>query len=771
MGFLKLSNIGKIYVSEGNVAVGIRGVNLEFELGEFVAITGASGSGKSTLLNVLSGMDSYEEGELFIEGKPTSHYLQTDWEEYREKYISFIFQDYNIIDSFTVLQNVELALMTITDPLERRKRAIELIERVGLKSHMKHKGSQLSGGQKQRTVIARALAKDSPIILADEPTGNLDSETSKEIVALLREVSKDKLLIMVTHNFEQVEDVATRHVRVFDGAIESDRVLRKTNPVELTETGEEIVTPGKERLRTLSNGFLLGRSIFFSKPQLSIFLCLLLLIGSFAVFFATTFCGDFTEMFKSFYLFRREPGRLIVVHQEEAAFTDDEIEKLVSSTGAEGYCRYDYLYDTRMSGGAPLRTDQLDLITDEEIGHYICVPMKDVGSPDIGRYPQTKTEVMLILPIFYKVEYGDTVIAVDTLDFYDVPFQIVGIKYYADKSVEPRAMFTQEGFDLVTTIYGFDGAVSVSEYLRNGKEAELTLSKKGSSLFFIVSPELPENAIYIRDDELNEELKRCDSISLSVSTKANYERNAWSQGRQMLDIYEELFNSVKEKKKGITLTKEQFLFDQPDVYMPGGTSRYTNVLIGEGVAKELLDNTIKDSYKQLSLFFPSDRAAKKAAKELKKQDYVAVTTKETYKADFMTMFELILSSFMQAVVWFLIVVFVAFFVNLCSHKSVEAFKDDLSIMRSMGIPVKVIRTGIYVRMFLALLPAFVLIPVVAYFLYHDPQWNLNLYYIKPWNYLILYLGMILLTLRVTRKQIKSLFSESVKKSLKGGEDV
>ena len=205
--------------------------------------------------------------------------------------------------------------------------------------------------------------------------------------------------------------------------------------------------------------------------------------------------------------------------------------------------------------------------------------------------------------------------------------------------------------------------------------------------------------------------------------------------------------------------------------MPGGTSRYTNVLIGEGVAKELLDDTIKDSYKQLSLFFPSDRAAKKAAKELKKQDYVAVTTKETYKADFMTMFELILSSFMQAVVWFLIVVFVAFFVNLCSHKSVEAFKDDLSIMRSMGIPVKVIRTGIYVRMFLALLPAFVLIPVVAYFLYHDPQWNLNLYYIKPWNYLILYLGMILLTLRVTRKQIKSLFSESVKKSLKGGEDV
>ena len=113
MSLLKLDNVGKIYVSEGNVAVGIRGVNLSFDKGEFVAITGESGSGKSTLLNVISGMDTYEEGELYIDGQPTSHYLQPEWEQYRQKYISFIFRDYNIIDSFTVLQNVELALMTV----------------------------------------------------------------------------------------------------------------------------------------------------------------------------------------------------------------------------------------------------------------------------------------------------------------------------------------------------------------------------------------------------------------------------------------------------------------------------------------------------------------------------------------------------------------------------------------------------------------------------------------------------------------------------------
>ena len=236
MALLTLKDIGKIYVSEGNVSVGIRGIDLSFSRGEFVAVTGKSGSGKSTLLNVISGIDTYEEGELFIEGEPTSHYLQPDWEQYREEYISFIFQDYNIIESFTVLENVELALLHIEDKKARRARAMELISRVGLASRAKQKGSRLSGGQKQRTVIARALAKDSPIILADEPTGNLDSVTSREIIALLAEVSKDKLVIVVTHNFEQVADYATRHIRIFDGAVESDHAIRAVVPTQAQDT-------------------------------------------------------------------------------------------------------------------------------------------------------------------------------------------------------------------------------------------------------------------------------------------------------------------------------------------------------------------------------------------------------------------------------------------------------------------------------------------------------------------------------------------------------
>jgi ABC-type lipoprotein export system ATPase subunit len=223
MALLTLKDIGKIYVSEGNVAVGIRGVDLSFDRGEFVAVTGKSGSGKSTLLNVISGMDSYEEGEMYIEGQTTSHYLQPEWEEYRQKYISFIFQDYNIIESFTVLQNVELALMHIEDKKARRQRALELINRVGLTSHIKQKGSKLSGGQKQRTVIARALAKDSPIILADEPTGNLDPQNAMEIMKLLEEINRrGTTVIVVTHSRELVNMMKKRVITMDKGIVISD---------------------------------------------------------------------------------------------------------------------------------------------------------------------------------------------------------------------------------------------------------------------------------------------------------------------------------------------------------------------------------------------------------------------------------------------------------------------------------------------------------------------------------------------------------------------
>lgn len=217
---LKLKNIGKIYNSNDILTIGIRGINLELDYNEFVTIEGESGSGKSTLLNVIGANDSYEEGELYLNSSETSHYSESEWEKYREKNIATIFQDFNIIENLTVLENVELALLRLDDKRERRRIAKELIEKVGLEKQTNQRGSKLSGGEKQRTVIARALAKDAPIILADEPTGNLDSASGKEILALLKSTIKkyNQTLILITHD-SSVAAEADRIVTIKDGKL------------------------------------------------------------------------------------------------------------------------------------------------------------------------------------------------------------------------------------------------------------------------------------------------------------------------------------------------------------------------------------------------------------------------------------------------------------------------------------------------------------------------------------------------------------------------
>ena len=221
---LRLKNVSKFYYNKGVIASGFNKVNINFDIGEFVAIVGESGSGKSTLLNVISGLDSYEEGEMYINGEETSHYKESDFEEYRKKYVSNIFQNFNLVNSYTVYQNVELVLLLNGyKSKDVKAKVLDLIDKVGLKKYRRTKVSKLSGGQRQRVAIARALAKDTPIIVCDEPTGNLDSKAAKGIINLLKDISKDKLVIVVTHNFSEIEDIATRIVKMHDGKIVSDK--------------------------------------------------------------------------------------------------------------------------------------------------------------------------------------------------------------------------------------------------------------------------------------------------------------------------------------------------------------------------------------------------------------------------------------------------------------------------------------------------------------------------------------------------------------------
>lgn len=233
---LQLQHISKVYHTGNQEFHALKDISIRFRENEFVSILGQSGSGKTTLLNIIGGLDQYTSGDLLIQGKSTKQFKDRDWDSYRNHTIGFVFQSYNLIGHQTALSNVEIAMtLSGVSKAERKKRAIEVLERVGLKDHLYKKPSQMSGGQMQRIAIARALVNDPKVVLADEPTGALDSETSVQIMDLLKDIAKERLVIMVTHNPELAQKYSTRIVQVLDGNILSD-----SNPCEPTEETKQV---------------------------------------------------------------------------------------------------------------------------------------------------------------------------------------------------------------------------------------------------------------------------------------------------------------------------------------------------------------------------------------------------------------------------------------------------------------------------------------------------------------------------------------------------
>lgn len=256
---LKLDNVVKTYGTGDFSVRALKGVNLSFRKNEFVAILGPSGCGKTTMLNIIGGLDRYTSGDLIINGKSTKEYKDADWDRYRNNSIGFVFQSYNLIPHQTILGNVELALeLSGINKAERKSRALKMLEKVGLKGLEHKKPNQLSGGQMQRVAIARALINDPEIILADEPTGALDTETSVQVMDLLKEVAKDRLVIMVTHNPELAEKYATRIINLLDGEVVGD-----SNPANYLE--EKDKTAKRKPRMGLKTAFALSLKNLFSK--------------------------------------------------------------------------------------------------------------------------------------------------------------------------------------------------------------------------------------------------------------------------------------------------------------------------------------------------------------------------------------------------------------------------------------------------------------------------------------------------------------------------
>ena len=247
---LQLKNITKNYLSGDNEVQALKGIDIEFRENEFVSILGQSGCGKTTLLNIIGGLDRYTSGDLIINGKSTKEFKDKDWDIYRNHSVGFVFQSYNLIPHQTVLANVELALtISGVGKAERRKRAIEALQKVGLGDQLNKKPNQMSGGQMQRVAIARALVNDPDILLADEPTGALDSKTSVQVMEILKEISKDRLIIMVTHNPELAKKYSSRIVKLLDGKIIDDSNPYKSSEEDVKKARNKKDKSGKASMK------------------------------------------------------------------------------------------------------------------------------------------------------------------------------------------------------------------------------------------------------------------------------------------------------------------------------------------------------------------------------------------------------------------------------------------------------------------------------------------------------------------------------------------
>lgn len=370
---IKLQNISKYYYSETAVTQALQGINLEFRMGEFVAITGESGSGKSTLLRIISGMDTFDDGELYVDGQPTFQYDEDDWEEYRRTKIGFVFQDYSLIGHYTAKENIVSALLIMGVPeKEAGDKAIHYLERVGLSAQRDQRASKLSSGQKQRLSIARALAKDTDIIVADEPTGNLDSETGAQIVKLLRDLSQDHLVIMVTHNYEQVEKYVTRKVRLHDGSLildvsenmdtdQKSEVSENTDTEQKSEMSENVdnnekTTAGKksesneERLRDRTIGRIFVRMNAVRQPEkIALFMGFFLAaaIVSFLFIGQLLMNADdiYTKKYSATSFARKDDKRISIRRKDQKFMTKKDIDQLTKMKHVVSVDQYDIVND------------------------------------------------------------------------------------------------------------------------------------------------------------------------------------------------------------------------------------------------------------------------------------------------------------------------------------------------------------------------------------------------------------------------------------------
>ena len=724
---IRLKDVAKYYYKNGMITRGFSKLSVEFKMGEFVVITGESGSGKSTLLNVISGLDSYEEGEMYINGKETSHYSEEDYEKYRKEYISNIFQNFNLVNSYTVYQNVELILLLNGHKRKNvKKKVLDLIKSVDLYKYRNTKVSKLSGGQKQRVAIARALAQNTPIIIADEPTGNLDKRSSESVLKTLSELSKDKLVIVVTHNYEDLEKYATRKITMFDGKITEDKVIKKV------DENKDLKINNNNKNITLANQFRIAlRNTFNIIPKflllLAVFLFMIIaIVSETSSFKQSKFKAGITG-YNSF-LENREKERVIISKKDKSIITNEDYDFIKNLSNVNYVVKNDLELDsviniyskTTYFSGSLLSVDKpLDL-------DYGVMPQNDdeiviVGSED--NYYLKTPQSLLGVNYDLALNYGNLVKS---------KLKVVGIKI-ADVNND------EYNFDNVK-IYGTENLVkSVNEQILKsyGIVREVI---NGTSVFFEIEPlnEVKEGYIYVAE-ALNSYAKYGNALNNDVKI-----------------IYNNLYyNSELDLKVSKVLTKNNLKNITGKIY-----DEYDNayIFLNPNDYKKI----IKEDNYQSSVFVKDIKKIDETKKTLEDAGYnvyPVVEMLENGSANFVYFLNIV--NVIVTIVLLIVMFFISYLIIKIILKSRHTY---FSTLRILGASKKLSKNLLFMELFTIFNIAFIMVITLVILIEKDvilfSGLKETLSFMKISDYVLMYLLILFMTYLIQVRFTKYLFKQS-----------
>ena len=736
---LRLKNVSKYYYSKGVIATGFSRVNVDFELGEFVAIVGESGSGKSTLLNVISGLDSYEEGEMYINGEETSHYRDIDFEEYRKKYVSNIFQDFNLVNSYTVYQNIELVLLINGyKRKEIKNKVLDLIKEVGLTRYKRTKVSKLSGGQKQRVAIARALARETPIIVADEPTGNLDSKAAKSVINLLKEISKDKLVIIVTHNFSEVEDVATRVVKMHDGKIVSDKKVEETKKVDTVVLSEN-------RKIGIFNMIRLGvRNTFNIFPKfLLIFIVFMFVATSLLSVYASLKKSEYEESKIGYnYFFNNTMDTRIVINKEDrSSISNDDFSNIEKIANVKYLVKNDIMLD-----------ENLWFESDDENYFSFNGNLSDIslfdGSLDVGRMPEAENEVVLLVDK-YDYYFGDRVKDAITKTYYynadktSISIKVVGVKYRQDND------------NLLYSVTFGGGVIYAKSELIN--KYMVLINRIHSDVSIDLNWKIHESNDIAGDNYDIRTSDRVPSGQIYVSEALNYTCDKYNCKNTSLNVL--VNNLYYSDKVNLLITN---VYNEKNVNSLLGINKddmtYGSMFMNPGDYERLFN---KDSY-QASVIVDKVDNVDKVSSELEKLGFSALQIRHTLNNDAGEALKIL--KIIKLVVIIILVItlfFISYFVIKLILKSRNKYS---SILRILGANFRHIKNILDIELFtnasVAYLAFLGIIMLVKYKVINNGMISNIVEYLQFRDYVLMYVILIAMSYLISSRYARKIFKNS-----------